>query len=224
MWILAAVYLYFMAADELTAGYASPEAERHVAGELTGGRFAPLFWTTVVSLLLAALIPFVLYVSRKTSVGWVALAAVLANVAAVLKRFLIVVPSQVEGALLPVEHATYRPSLIEVGIVTGLVALVVMLILVFARVFPLVPGRHPSHGPVSVPPQRDRGRMVVTTGWALASAAAIAFGLADSFRVFSHGDIDPRVPFSPVVFAAGVMALFTSAAVYELLPSRAPGS
>jgi len=57
-------------------------------------------------------------------------------------------------------------------------------------------------------------------GWAIASMCAIVFGLADSFRLFSHGEIDPRVPFSPVIFAVGVMALFTSAAVYELFPSR----
>jgi molybdopterin-containing oxidoreductase family membrane subunit len=220
MWILGAVYLYFMAADELTAGYAAPEAERHVAQQLTSGRFAPLFWATVVSLLLAVLIPFLLYLRRKTSVGWVAAAAAFANVAAVLKRFLIVVPSQVEGALLPVERATYTPSLIEVGIVSGLVGFVLLLILVFARIFPLVPGSHPSHGPVSLPPPREGLRGVVTTGWALASAAAIVFGLADSFRIFSHGEVDPRVPFSPVIFASGVMALFTSAAVYEIFPSR----
>jgi molybdopterin-containing oxidoreductase family membrane subunit len=220
MWILGAVYLYFMAADELTAGYAAPEAERHVAEELTGGRFAPLFWTTVVSLLLAVLIPFVLYLRRKTAVGWVAAAAALANVAAVLKRFLIVVPSQIEGALLPVERATYTPSRIEVGIVTGLVAFVLLLILVFARVFPLVPGSHASHGPQSLPPPRDGVRVIVTAAWALASAAAIVLGLADSFRLFSHGEVDPRIPFSPVIFATGVMALFTSAAVYEIFPSR----
>jgi hypothetical protein len=174
-------------------------------------------------LLLATLIPLVLYLRRKTSVGWVAVAAALANVAAVLKRFLIVVPSQIEGALLPVERAMYMPSFIEIGIVTGLVAFVLLLVLVFARVFPLVPGSHPSHGPVSLPPPSDGPRVVVTLGWALASAAAIVFGLADSFRVFSRGEIDPRVPFSPVIFATGVMALFTSAAVYEVFPSRLPG-
>jgi molybdopterin-containing oxidoreductase family membrane subunit len=221
MWILAAVYLYFIASDELTAGYASAAAERHVAQELTEGRFAPLFWTMAASLLLAALIPFLLYVRGRTSVGWVAVAAVLANVAAVLKRFLIVVPSQIEGALLPIERAVYRPSPIEIGIVSALIAFVLLLILVFARIFPLVPGGHASHGPVSLPPPpADKARVIVTTSWALLSTAAIVFGLADSFRVFSHGEIDPRVPFSPVIFATGVMALFTSAAVYELYPSH----
>ena len=220
MWILAAVYLYFITADELTAGYASPAAERHVAAELTEGRFAPLFWMTVVSLLLTALIPFVLYVRRKTSVGWVVLAAAVANVAAVLKRFLIVVPSQVEGALLPIERAFYRPSPIEIGIVSGLIALILLFILVFARIFPLVPGSHVPHGPESLPQPPDRVRIAVTTSWALVSTGAIVFGLLDSFRLFSSGEIDPRVSFSPVIFAAGVMALFTSAAVYELFPSQ----
>ena len=58
MWVLALVYLYFMAVEELTATYAAPEADRHVAHEVVGGRFAPIFWSTAGSLFLTFLLPF----------------------------------------------------------------------------------------------------------------------------------------------------------------------
>ncbi len=31
---------------------------------------------------------------------------------------------------------------------------------------------------------------------------------------------DPRLPFAPVIFISGIMLLFASAVVYELLPSK----
>ena len=46
----------------------------------------------------------------------------------------------------------------------------------------------------------------------------VVVGLADSFRLFSYGELDPRIPFSPVIFAGGVMLLFCSAIVYETFP------
>lgn len=218
MWVLAAVYLYFMVVDELTASYAAPTAERHVAHELTRGRFAPIFLVTAGSLLLAALLPFLLYIRGKTSVGVVGIAAFLANVAAVLKRFLIVVPSQIEGTLLPLEKASYRPAFIEVAVVTGLCGLVLLLILVFGRIFPLVPSEHPVEGT----PPRDRPRFAATMAWALFATALIVLGVADSFRVFRPHEVDPSIPFAPVIFAVGVILLFSSAIVYEVFPRRRP--
>jgi molybdopterin-containing oxidoreductase family membrane subunit len=227
MWVLALVYLYFMVVDELTSSYASPAADRHVAHELTHGRFGPLFFVTAGSLLLAALIPLLLYIGRrlhapyaalfvrgKMAVRLVALAALLANVAAFLKRFLIVVPSQIEGALTPIEHGSYAPTVIELGVVTGLMALTLFMILVFARLFPIVPGGHTAVGE----PTPDRPRAIATALWALFAVGLIVLGLADSFRLLRPGEIDPTIPFAPVIFAVGVMALFTSAIVYEVFP------
>jgi Ni/Fe-hydrogenase subunit HybB-like protein len=214
MWVLAAVYLYFMVVDELTASYAAPTAERHVAHELTQGRFAPVFFITAGSLLLAALLPFLLYIRGKTSVAVVGLAAFLANVAAVLKRFLIVVPSQLEGALLPLEKASYTPALIEIGVVAGLCGMVLFFILVFGRIFPIVPSEHPVEGK----PRRDWTRTGATTAWALFATALIVVGVADSFRWLRPHEVDPSIPFAPVIFAVGVILLFSSAIVYEVFP------
>jgi molybdopterin-containing oxidoreductase family membrane subunit len=219
LWVLALVYLYFMLVEELTATYAAPEADRHVAHEITGGTFAPLFWLTVGSLFLTFLIPFSLYLRRKLSVTGVVVAGAFANVAAIVKRFLIVVPSQTHGALTPVEPPLpQHPSLVELGVIAGMFGAVALMILVFIRVFPIVPTPHAL--PRLRRPPRDALRTLVTAATALVALFLIGLGLADSFRLFSEGEIDPVVPFAPVIFATGVIVLFGSAVVYELIPAR----
>jgi molybdopterin-containing oxidoreductase family membrane subunit len=218
LFILSFVYLYFIIVDEVTAGYAAPEADRAIAHQILAGSFAPSFWITVGSLLLAIVIPFVLYLRGLARPGWVAVAAVFANVAAVLKRLLLVVPSQTDGSLLPLEPGSYAPTFIEIGVVLGLGAMVAFIIFVFARIFPLVPSEHPR-ADKSGPP-RQWGRMAATTLSLAVATTLIVFGLADSFRLLRPSEIDPVVPFSPVVFAVGVIVLFGSAAVYEVFPRR----
>jgi molybdopterin-containing oxidoreductase family membrane subunit len=216
MWLLALVYLYFMVVDELEASYAAPTADREVAHAIVRGAYRELFWTVVICLFLTFLIPFLLYLRGKTSPGWVGVAAVLGNVAALLKRILIVVPSQTHGALLPIEPESrvYMPGPLEIGAAIGLVGLVLLMVLLFGRIFPLVPGSHDIDGR----PPRDLPRTIATSAWALFATALIAVGLADSFRLLRPTEIDPSIPFAPVIFAIGVMVLFSSAIVYEVFP------
>lgn len=220
LWVLSLVYLYFMVVEELTATYAAPAADRKVAHEIVTGDFAPLFWTAVLSLFLAFAIPFSLYLRKRTSMAAVGLAALLANVAAVLKRLLIVVPSQTHGTLAQVDPpSSYAPSWIELGIVLGMFGVVAFAILLFVRIFPVVPTAHPPGGS---PPRAERGwmRMAATALTALVALSLITIGITDSFRLWSGDEIDPRLPYSPAIFAAGVMMLFSSAIVYEAFPSR----
>jgi hypothetical protein len=89
---------------------------------------------------------------------------------------------------------------------------------VFGRVFPLVPGPH-GHGegaPVAV----TRWRKLATALCATTALFLIVFGLTDAYRLWSGGEVDNRIPFSPVIFASGVMLLFVSAIVYEVLPEK----
>lgn len=218
LWVLALVYLYFMLVEELTATYAGPEADRHIAHALTGGKFSPMFWTVVVCLFLTFLVPFILYLRKRVSVRLLVIVGLLANVAAVLKRILIIVPSQTDGAMLPVEPPLpLAPQWVELGVIGGMFGAVIALILLFIRIFPIVPTSHPA--PTSKPP-RDNLRAVVTFTMLVVATCITALGLADSFRLFSHNEIDPRIPYSPVIFASGVILLFGSAAMYELFPSR----
>ena len=218
LWVLALVYLYFMVVEELTATYAGPEADRHIAHALTEGKFSPLFWTVVTCLFLTFLVPFTLYLRKKVSVRLLVVVGLLANVAAVLKRVLLIVPSQTDGAMLPVEPPLpLAPQWVELGVIVGMFGAVTALILIFVRIFPIVPSAHPA--PAMKPP-RDNLRAVVTVTMMVVATCITALGLADSFRLFSGQEIDPRIPYSPVIFASGVILLFGSAAMYELFPSR----
>ncbi len=64
-------------------------------------------------------------------------AAVLLNVAALFKRYLIVVPGLTVGRLLPYPEGSYSPTWVEYLVVIGLVALGVAFFMVFMRFFPI---------------------------------------------------------------------------------------
>jgi Ni/Fe-hydrogenase subunit HybB-like protein len=219
LWVLALVYLYFMVVEELTSTYAAPGADRRIAHEVVSGTFATSFWITVGCLLLAFVIPFVMYLRGTTSIAWLVAAGLLANAAAVLKRLLIVVPSQTHGGLLSLREGVYVPSWVEVGVVLGATGLLGLVLLIFGRVFPLAPTPvDPARRAAPIP--REPLRTTATLGCALVASALIVLGLSDSFRLWSHGELDPRVPFSPAIFATGVILLFSSAFVYETFPAR----
>lgn len=219
MWILAAIYLYLMVAEELTAVYAGPAADRDVAHSVVSGPYARYFWITVISLGACFLIPFVMFARKRVSMGWLALASAGGIIGAVTKRLLIIVPSQTHGAQIQLEPGVYAPTWVEYGFVVGLGGLIALAMLMIARFFPLVPTAPPAEQQKRQPP-RDWLRVTMTSAWAAVAVALITVGLMDSFRVWSGpGEIDPRIPYSPVIFAFGVMMLFSSAIVYETLPA-----
>lgn len=221
-WVLSSVYSYFMIVEVMTSLYEGPEADRTMMHAIIAGPFAPFFWITVVSLLGSFVIPFVLYLRRKTSVRWIVIAAGLANIAGILKRYLLVLPSQTHGALTPTGPSRmYVPTLAEYGILLGLFGIVAFGVLVFVVIFPPI-----AEEPEIVDPTSDRPRDLLRTGLTsltvLTGLGLMAVGLSDSLRLWSHGEIDPRIPYSPVVFASGAILLFCAAVVYEVLPDARP--
>ena len=224
LWVLSLVYLYFMVIEELTANYAAPRADRHIAEEIVEGKFATSFWTMALCLLGATAIPFVTWLRGRGPIGLLAFAGVLANVAAVLKRLLIVVPSQTHGMLLPYPEGRYVPSAGEMSVALGLFAFPVLLYLLFAKVFPIVPlGETTAESvPPEAPAQLEPAALRIAAFWAtlLAGLTLAMTGLLLSFRVGTVYYADPVVPFSPLIFIVGVMMSFFSAAVYETIPTR----
>ena len=219
LWILALVYLYFTVVEELTATYAGPHMDRHVAHAIVTGRYSMSFWVYVGTMFLGFAIPFVQYLRARPSVTGIAIAAALVNVAALVKRLLIVVPSQTHGSYLALHDGTYTPSWIEWSIMAGAASLVLLIILVFARIFPLAHGHQPELARDTRLPH-DPVRRFVALVWAAIAIVLVVVGLTDSFRLWSGGELDPRLPFAPLLFAAGVMMLFSTAIVYEVLPNR----
>lgn len=64
---------------------------------------------------------------------------ILVNIAAIAKRLIIVTPSLTHGSLLPYEDGVYVPTWVEVAIIIGLMSLGALVILVFSKLFPVVP-------------------------------------------------------------------------------------
>ena len=139
LFLLVIVYLYFWVVDLLTALYQGDKGESEVTNAVLAGPYAWLYWLSAACLIIPATILLVQKHRRSSAVLPLVLAGMLVQFAAIGKRFLIVVPSQTHGTLLPYEHGSYVPSLSEFAIVAGLLALGVLGIVWFARVFPIVP-------------------------------------------------------------------------------------
>lgn len=219
LWVLSLVYLYFTIVEELTATYAGPHMDRHVAHQIVSGHYSASFWVAVGCLFLGFVVPFMQYLSARPSVTGIAIAAAFVNVGALVKRLLIVVPSQTHGSFLALDEGTYSPSWIEWSIMAGAASLVLLIILVFARIFPLAHG-HQEPLTRDTPLARDPVRKFASMVWAAIAIVLVFVGLTDSFRMWSGDELDPRLPFAPVIFATGVMMLFSTAIVYEVLPAR----
>ncbi|HTL51618.1 MAG TPA: NrfD/PsrC family molybdoenzyme membrane anchor subunit, partial [Planctomycetota bacterium] len=117
--VLTLIYIYILAVEELTATYAAQPAETLIAREIVWKSYAPLFWTMVVSLVLAFAILFTFFLRKRTWIPGLVVAGILVNVAAILKRFLIIIPSQTHGMLLPYPTGVYTPTWIEYAVVVG---------------------------------------------------------------------------------------------------------
>lgn len=135
---LLLVYLYFMVVELLTAAYAAGPVEQRVTRSLLTGTYAPIYWTSAALLVLPAIALLWQAVRGRWSVGWLVAAGLAVNIAAIGKRYLIVIPSQTHGALLPYPTGSYEPTWVEYGVVAGLFALGILLLGLYMRLFPLL--------------------------------------------------------------------------------------
>lgn len=136
--VLIIVYLYFMGTELLTALYAGQETEVEISRLLLSGRYAGLFWFAVALLVLPLVGLLWQAVTKRWNIGWLVASGVAVNIAAILKRYLIVVPSQTEGTLLPYEAGSYAPTWVEYAIIVGLMALGALAIGIFMKIVPIV--------------------------------------------------------------------------------------
>lgn len=217
LWVLIIVLLYFIIAEELTASYASGAKERAYTHEIVAGAYRHLFLIEVGSFVVALAILFLQFAAQKTIIGLTVTAGGLVNVGAILKRHLLVVPSQTHGMHLAWPEGHYTPSAIEIGVIVGLCCLGALMYSVFIWIFPIIPGRHEE--PV-VGESLGRLRLVLTFVVLAVGVGIATAGFAISNRAGTRDFMDPIVPFSPVIFIVGLMMIFGSAVVYELLPSR----
>ncbi|OGO19673.1 MAG: hypothetical protein A2144_11365 [Chloroflexi bacterium RBG_16_50_9] len=137
-WVLSVSYLYFVAVELLTGTYAARQEEAAVTRELLVGNYAWMFWSSAGLILVSFLILFGQFLRHRYSLPLMVTAGVLVNIAAIGKRFLLVVPSQTHGSLLPYGAGVYSPTWVEYSIILGMFALGTLAYALFARVFPIM--------------------------------------------------------------------------------------
>lgn len=144
--VLIIAYLYFMVVEWLTSSYAAHHHEMNISTTLLTGKFAWLYWLSVAFLGIPLILLFGQFVRNRYSLTLMVLSGVLVNLAAIGKRFLIVVPSQTHGNLLPYEIGSYVPTWVEYSVILGLFALGTLLYVLFVKVFPIMEISEPIEG------------------------------------------------------------------------------
>ena len=139
--MLALLYLYFNVNEFLVPAYKMKKSESdHLQGLFTG-EFAPIFWFAILS---SMILPILILLSRK---GRKPLPAFFAGCLVVIgswfKRFLIVTPTMLHPFLpmrdVPLNYKHYFPSWEEWAIAMGSLAGALLIIMFFARIFPIIP-------------------------------------------------------------------------------------
>jgi|GEM_PF-145753 molybdopterin-containing oxidoreductase family membrane subunit len=142
----ALLYLYFNINEYLTSGYKIEGPDKHLMQQLFFGDYAVLMWATQAVLLFIPLIAItaVLCLKRleKYTPITIALTSVLIIIGAGAKRYLIVVPTLSNPFLpntnLPFEWMHYHPTWVEWSITFGGVAVLLLMYMLFTKVFPMV--------------------------------------------------------------------------------------
>jgi len=136
--VLIAAYFYFMVVDWLTATYAAPSHEIRISRAIFFGRYAGIYWISVAAMLGAFVLQFRQFTQQRYRLPQIVASGLLANVAAVGKRLLIVVPSQTHGTLLPYPPGSYSPTWVEYSIILGLFGLGTLMYALFSKAFPII--------------------------------------------------------------------------------------
>ena len=139
--MLALLYLYFNVNEFLVPAFKmkKPE-EEHLRGLFTG-EFAPIFWFAITT---SMLIPILILITKK---GRRPLPAFIAGVLVVIgswfKRYIIVTPTLLHPFLpmqdVPANYKHYFPTWEEWAIAIGSLAGALLVITIFARIFPIIP-------------------------------------------------------------------------------------
>ena len=131
------IYVYFMIVEWLSSFYSAQQAEVIIAKALFSGEYSLLSWITIGFLVLSLGLLAYQFLSNRYSIGLIAVSGVLVNLGAIGRRYLVVVPSQTHGQLLPYGIGSYNPTWIEYAVVLGLVALSALIFMIFIKVFPV---------------------------------------------------------------------------------------
>ena len=139
--LVSIVYFYFNLNEFLVPAYKMKSADAVHIHELFSGHFALLFWSVQ---LLGLIIPTLLLLVKKIRRPLPMLViSIFVLAASWLKRYIIVVPGQAHPFLpvqnVPAEWVVYRPTLIETAVTVASILLVMIIITVLSKLFPVIP-------------------------------------------------------------------------------------
>jgi molybdopterin-containing oxidoreductase family membrane subunit len=125
----------------MVPGYKMKKLDAIHLHELFSGKYAPLFWFAQLGGLIIPIILLLFRSMRKPLPAMIISLFVIAG--AWLKRYLIVIPTM-QHSFLPIQHVPlkfqhYSPTLIEMAITAASFILVLIIITVLSKLFPILP-------------------------------------------------------------------------------------
>jgi molybdopterin-containing oxidoreductase family membrane subunit len=139
--MLALLYLYFNINEYLVPAFKMKKTEEeHLMGLFTG-EFARVFWFAVFTSMFLPILILIFKKGRKPFPAFIAGAIVV--VGSWFKRYIIVTPTMLHPFLpmkdAPPQYYHYFPSLEEWAIAMGSLAGMLLIVTIFARIFPIIP-------------------------------------------------------------------------------------
>jgi len=139
--MLALLYLYFNINEFLVPAFKMKKSEKeHLIGLFTG-EFAVVFWFAITTAMILPILILILKKGRKPFPAFIA--GTLVVIGSWVKRYLIVTPTLLHPFLpmqdVPNEYRHYFPSWEEWAIAIGSLAGALLIITLFARIFPIIP-------------------------------------------------------------------------------------
>src|SRR5581483_2435086 len=132
--MMCLLWAYFIFAERLTVWYGNESAEREVFLVTQRGSFAPLYWTMIVC---NFVVTFIILSLRLRTIAGCVIASGSVLVGMWLERFLIIVPS-LGHKYLPYSWGTYQPTWVEITLMVGTFAGMVLLYALFSKAVPII--------------------------------------------------------------------------------------
>jgi molybdopterin-containing oxidoreductase family membrane subunit len=131
---LSLAYLYF--ADQLTIWYGKIPEDRAILTAIVAGVYEPFFWVMVLLIYVVPLSTVIIPAFRRWPLGMM-LVGIAINLGMYLERMLILVPPLVRPRL-TYNWSSYFPSWVELTILTGSLALAILLYVLAVKFVPII--------------------------------------------------------------------------------------
>ncbi len=134
--LMSLLWTYFTVAENLTVWYGNEPDEMRVFTARTSGAYAPYFWTMVIC---NFVVPFTLLGIRKLrNFTTTTIASFCVLMGMWIERYIITVPTLSFPRLPAASSFSYTPTWVELAITAATFASMVLLYLLFAKLFPII--------------------------------------------------------------------------------------